>query len=409
MTLEADRAAAPPRLRGERRTLTLVSASHATQHTYAALLPLTYPAVLVTFHLSYTALGLGLGLVGVVGGFMQATAGLVSRYAPTRLILGGQNVLLGMCAVLGGLSPSFAPWVGVRGLSQVVASQQHPVGSAVLSRRYPERRGLALSTHVIGGNIGSLLVPIPAAILIIHVGWRGTLFVFAVPMVLMGIVFLARFPRSADISRRQPAAAAVPVRRSRLIDRRMVVLVILASTVAAGGRGLGTLSAFVPLYLRDGVHLPTIVVGLLFNLMLAGGVLGPLTAGWLSDRFGRRRVLWTAYGLSALLVSSYGLAAHRMDLLIPLTLGIGLVAYAESPLLQALLSEAVHREAQATVFGFYFAIAYGVGSLWVIALGFLIQHLGFAAGFLMMGASYLGAGLILVPARRRPPPVSAAG
>ncbi len=409
MTAEADRAAAPPGLGRERRTLTLVSASHATQHMYSALLPLTYPAVVATFHLSYAALGLGLGLVGVVGGGMQATAGLVSRHAPTRFILGGQNVLLGLCASLGGLSPAFVPWAAVRGLSQVVASQQHAVGSAVLSRRYPERRGLALSTHVIGGNIGSLLVPVPAALLIVHIGWRGTLFVFAVPMVLMGCWFLARFPRSADISRRhRPAEPRPPGRRPRLLDRRMALWVILASLVAAGGRGLGTLSAFVPLYLRDGVRLPTIVVGLLFSLMLAGGVLGPLAAGALSDRFGRRRVLWVAFGLSAVVVSLYGVAAHRVDVLVPLTFAVGLVAYAENPLLQALLSEAVQREAQATVFGYYFAITYGIGSLWVIALGFLIQHAGFGAGFLMMGASYVAAGLILVPARRRRPPATAA-
>ncbi|HUY97524.1 MAG TPA: MFS transporter [Verrucomicrobiae bacterium] len=409
MTVEGDRKATPPPPREERRTLTLVSASHATQHMYVALLPLTYPAVVVAFHLSYAALGLGLGLVGVVGGCVQATAGVVSRRIPTRFILGGQNILLGVCATLGGLSPSFAPWVATRGLSQVAASQQHPVGSAVLSRRYPNRRGFALSTHVVGGNIGSLLVPVPAAILIVHIGWRGTMWVFAAPMVVMGLVFLLTFPHRADISRHRSAAAppSPGPRPPRLLDRRLAVLVILASTVAAGGRGLGTLSAFVPLYLRDGVHLPTIVVGLLFNLMLAGGVLGPLVAGLLSDRFGRRRVLWTAYALSAVLVSLYGVAAHQAAVLIPLTLGVGLVAYAESPLLQALLSEAVSRESQATIFGYYFAIAYGVGSLWVIALGFIIQDIGFAAGFLMMGASYVLAGCILIPARGRRPSVAA--
>ncbi len=402
MTVEVKRAAAVPRAQGGRRTLTLVSASHAAQHMYAALLPLTYPAVVTTFHLSYVALGLGLGLVGIAGGLMQASAGVVSRLAPTRLILGGQNILLGGCAILGGLSPAFAPWAAARGLSQVAASQQHPVGSAVLSRRYPERRGLALSTHMIGGNVGSLLVPIPAAILIVHIGWRGTLFVFAVPIALMGLVFLARFPKGADISSRHATGPRHPARgRPRLIDRRMAVLVILAATVAAGGRGLGSLSTFVPLYLRNSIHLPTIVVGLLFNLMLAGGVAGPLVAGWLSDRFGRRRVLWVAYGTSALLVASYGLAAHQFGLLVVLTLAIGLAAYAESPLLQALLSEAVHRDSQATVFGYYFAVAYGVGSLWVIGLGVIIQHLGFAAAFATMGASYIAAGLILVPARRR--------
>ena len=47
---------------GGRELVGLVSVSHALQHLYVAVLPLTYPLVVAEFHVSYTALGLVLGI-----------------------------------------------------------------------------------------------------------------------------------------------------------------------------------------------------------------------------------------------------------------------------------------------------------------------------------------------------------
>ena len=403
----------PTRAAPERRTLVLVSASHAAQHMYSTLLPLTYPAAVVAFRLSFQTLGLAVGLIGLVGGLMQGLAGLVSRWVEPRWLLGGQNILLGVFSALGGLAPTYATYAGAQGAAVAAASQQHPVGAAVLSKRYPSRRGMALSTHVIAGNVGSLLVPLPAAVLLLHLGWRSTLLLFAIPLVLMGTALLIGLPASITLRRQRTPEAPVGgprvavVRGPWFIDRRTALLVIAAGMVAAGGRGLGTLAVFVPLYLRDGAHLPILAVGGLYNLMLIAGAIGPLVAGRLSDRVGRRRVLWVAYGLSACVVGAYGFAAHTPAALVPLTVLVGGFAYAESPLLQAALSDAVAPEAQATVFGIFFACAYGLGSLWVVGLGAIITHMGFAPAFVVMGASYLGAGLLLIPARSRPRPAAA--
>ncbi len=401
---------APP----ERRTLALVSASHAVQHMYSTLLPLTYPAVVVAFRLSFQTLGLAVGVVGLVGGLMQGLAGLVSRWIQPRWLLGGQNILLGVFSALGGLAPTYVAYASAQGAAVAAASQQHPVGAAVLSKRYPTRRGMALSTHVIAGNVGSLLVPLPAAVLLLHLGWRATLLLFAIPLVLMGVVLAVGLPASITLRRPQlvptatPGAPGAVVGGPRFLDRRTAILVIGAGMVAAGGRGLGTLAVFVPLYLRDGAHLPILAVGGLYNLMLLAGAIGPLVAGRLSDRVGRRRVLWAAYGLSACVVSAYGFAAHTPLALVPLTVLVGAFAYAESPLLQAALSDAVAPGSQATVFGIFFACAYGLGSLWVVGLGAIISHVGFAPAFVVMGASYVGAGLLLIPTRPRPRAAAAA-
>ena len=395
-----------------KRVLFMVSASHATQHMYSALLPLTYSYVLITFHIHYAELGLAVAATSVVGGLSQITAGYVSRRVAARWILGSQNLILGLCAVLGSLAPTYPLFAGAQGMASLAASQQHPVGGAVLARTYPDRRGIALSFHTIGGSLGSLLIPLPAAVLLSRFGWRPTMLILSAPLFLMGLILVLTFP-VVDRERSWPKVPGRPrlrwpsVPRAEIIHPRVVVLGILAATVAAGGRGLGTLNTYVPLYLRNRAHIPEVEVGLIFDLMLLGAVVGPLIGGALSDRLGRLPVLWVAYGLAAVFVFGLGRAAGLpLALIVVLAMAVGVFAYIENPLLQALVSDAVTGEGQASVFGIYFALAYGVGSLWLALLGWVIGTFGFTAAFTIMAGSYVAAGVILIPCwktlRRKP-------
>jgi predicted MFS family arabinose efflux permease len=264
---------------------------------------------------------------------------------------------------------------------------------------------MALSTHNIGGSIGSLLIPLPAAVLISRLGWRPTLLLLTLPLLLVGLVFLLTFPALGKERRPAPApehsAFRIPrLSRSQFLDPKVAGFTIIAATVAAGGRGISTLSTYIPLFLRDRVHLSEIAVGAIFNLVLLGAVAGPLLGGRLSDRVGRLPVLWAAYGLSIPVVVIFGLSAKfPLWTTVVLALAVGLVAYIENPLLQALLSDAVKESSQSSIFGVYFAAAYGVGSLWLILLGWVIQHLGYSVAFAVMSGCYLGAGILLIPCR----------
>ena len=88
------------------------------------------------------------------------------------------------------------------------------------------------------------------------------------------------------------------------LRHRGVVLPIIASLVAAGGRGLGILTKNLPLYLLGPIKLPhTRDVTILYTLLLAGSIVGPLLAGRVSDRTGAASVaadqLWAGDGLYA--------------------------------------------------------------------------------------------------------------
>jgi sugar phosphate permease len=160
----------------------------------------------------------------------------------------------------------------------------------------------------------------------------------------------------------------------------------------------------VPLFLKDRAGLPEITVGATFNLLLLEALAGPLLGGWLSDRMEQLPLHWAVYGLSVPLLVCFGLlAGFPLWTTGALALIAGLVADVEDPLLPALVSDAVPTPVPSAVFRFFFAMACGVGSLWLVLLGWAIQHLGFSAAFGIIAGSYLGAALLLMPCRQPGP------
>ena len=86
---------------------------------------------------------------------------------------------------------------------------------------------------------------------------------------------------------------------------------LAAGTIAAEGRGLGTLSTYIPAYLRSGLHLSTLTVGAPFTQIMAASIAGPV-AGLLADRFGRARTLTVTYVTAAIAVAAFGYGGRSL-------------------------------------------------------------------------------------------------
>jgi MFS family permease len=373
---------------GDKGQITLLSFSHAVQHFYSAAFAFCYPFVVDAFHVSYAMLGLVLGVAGVVGGLLQGVAVLVRRVS-ARWLLVGQDIGLAASLLFAAVAPLFAVFALARCLGSLVQWPQHPVGSAYLSDRVPHRLALSLSWHTIGGSIGTLAVPLAAGWVTAVWGWRWSLAIF-VPFLILGAWLLWR--GMDDPGRRGAELVSRASLSLRTVLRRRAVLAVLAAaTVAAAGRGLGVLSTYVPAFLHDGRGLDSVATGALFTVVLVGSIIGPVVAGWLGDRVGRRRVLLMVYPAAAVLVAAYTYVGSSIWALAAVGLLVGAFAYAESPLLQSLFADAAQGADSRATFGVYFAVAYGIGALWQVLVGWLVTAHGFQAAFVVMGLSFLAA------------------
>jgi MFS family permease len=400
-------AAARPNL-----TLGLLALAHSLIHMLSALLPLIYIAVIDEFGLNEAVIGLFIAVTTAVGGVMQLSYGFLTRYVARPVLIGVGQVIFGFSVMFAGLATSVGQLlVGISG-SRVGASPQHPVGNGILSDAFPaERRGFAISTHIAGGNVGTILVPFVGGALLAAFGWNTTLLLFGLPPLLVGVLVLWFVREDAAYRTRARASGSWAGQVRAVLGRGDLMKILAASLVSAGGRGLDIAAPFLLLYFRSELGIDDSTVLWLYALLLVGAVVGPVAAGILSDRYGRRRTLIVYYLLSAAGIAAVILAGANLLLLAPLLLPYGTAVFSEGPVLQAYMADRAVGPIRDVAFSIYFTAAFGIGALWALVIGSIVAGAGYVPAFLVMAVSYV-AGAVLISWVRDTPvsvPVDPAG
>jgi MFS family permease len=393
-----------PSTRRRGLTLGLLALAHAVIHAQSALMPLVYPIVIAQFALQPRDIGTFIAITTAVGGSMQLAYGFLTRYVGRPALLAGGQLLFGTGLLIAGLSQSITQLLAAISLARIGSSPQHPVGNALLSDRFPtERRGFAISAHISGGNVGTIAVPFVGGALLSTVGWQATLALFGIPALVVGVLIaLAVREDQAAYRRRARASGSVGSQLLMVLARRDLRLILGASLIAAGGRGLDIVAPFMVLYLRGPLGISEQTTALLYALLLVGAVIGPLLAGSLSDRFGRRRTLVVYYILSAAGILAFLAAGSNIVLLVPLLLPFGTAVFSESPVLQAYLADRSAGPTRDVAFAVYFTAAFGVGAFWAFIIGSVVSAYGYPIAFGLMAGSYVGAAILLLAVRERP-------
>jgi MFS family permease len=394
------------------RTLWLLSIAHAVNHAQAVILPPMFLLVVAEFKVGIEAIPFLAAIGAVSSGVIQATYGFVTRRVARRPILAAGGLLFGAGFALQAVTQSFAAFGIANVISRIGGSPQHPVGNGLLAEQFPpERRGFAISAHISGGNVGTVVAAVAGPVILAAVGWRGASLVFGIPAALVGLAILrwvreTGADRIAAIQHGSVRAAAAGAWANPTVRRTY-----LASIFGGGGRGLGVANLYALLYVTDVLHLPADTTNVMYAGLIVLSVPMPLVAGWLSDRVGRRPIILGAYIGGAV---GFGAFIAAGSSVIGLWLGIaimGLFSFAESPQLQALLADVVPTGVRDVTFALYFTLAFGVGSMWNIVYGLVIGAAGEATGlpivFGLMATSFLVAALIMFPVRD-PAPVARA-
>ena len=388
---------APPGRSGPMLTLGLLATAHSLLHLQSALLPLVYIAVLEEFHLTERDIGLFIAITTAVSGGMQLSSGWLTRYVARPLLLGGGQIVFGLGLLAAGAASSIGHLLAAISVARVGSSPQHPVGNALLSDVFPpDRRGFAISARISGGNVGTIAVPFIGGALLATIGWNATLAVFGIPSLVVGvlILWLVREDRG-DHRAEVRAAGSFWFQVRAVLARRDLMTILSASLVSAGGRGLDIAAPFLLLYFSTSLGLDHQTTLWLYALLLVGAVIGPIVAGIISDRVGRKKTLVVYYLLSAVGILGVIAAGGNVIFLAPLLLPFGTAVFSEGPVLQAFLADRAVGPIRDVAFAVYFTAAFGIGAVWALIIGNVAASWGYSLAFGVMAASYL-AGAVLI-------------
>ena len=385
-------------------SLGLLSIAHAVNHAQAVVLPLIYLQIIDDFHVGADTIAFLAAIGAFAAGVVQLSFASLTRLTSRRTLLGSGGLLMGGGFVGQAFATGFPTFALTNVLSRIGGSPQHPVGNGLLAEQYPhERRGFAISAHIAGGNVGTVVVALIGAPIIALVGWRGAAIVFGIPAIAIAIAILLLVRESgAD---RAAAVAGGSVRHAfrTIAHDHDLRWLYLTSILGGGGRGLGVVNLFALIYLTKVIGLSESLSGLMYGALIVFSVPVPIVAGWLSDRVGRKPLIVGVYlggaiGFIVFLASGSSIVG--------LWTGIGLMGlfcFAESPQLQALLADIARPSIRDATFAVYYTLAFGVGSLWVAVYGAIIGAAGTSAGlpivFSLMAVTFVLAALATLPIR----------
>jgi MFS family permease len=389
------------------RSLGLLSVAHAVNHAFAVLLPLIFLAIIDEFGVTVQSVAFLAAAGSIAAGVVQLSYAELTRHVSRRRLLGFGGVLFGGGFAAMALATSFVTFSIPNLVARIGSSPQHPVGNGLLAEQYPaERRGFAISAHIAGGNVGTVVVAVVGAPLLALMGWRGVSVLFGVAAILIAIAILGLVrERGTDRAAARAGGSSLDALRRVLADRDLRWL-FLTSVLGGGGRGLGVVNLFALIYMTRVIGLDDATSGLLYGALIVFSVPMPLLAGWLSDRFGRKPLIILAYVGGAIGFGVFILGGSSMVWLWAGIVIMGLFSFAESPQLQALLADIAPPATRDASYALYFTLAFGVGSLWTALYGTVIEVLGEPTGipvvFGLMAVSFLLAALTTLPIRTEP-------
>jgi predicted MFS family arabinose efflux permease len=190
--------------------------------------------------------------------------------------------------------------------------------------------------------------------------------------------------------RRNDAGALAALRL--LLANRTVLMLSLGSAMRA--MTASTLLTFLPVFLSGELgYSPPWVGGAMFTLQAAGFAAAPVT-GHLSDRMGRRRIIVTSMGVSAV-VLAFMAVAGRSPAFVFFVAFLGFFLFAVRAVLQAWLLDATPRHMGGTSIGIMFGSQALGAAIGPFAGGVLADHYGLIATFYFLAVTIVIANMFI--------------
>lgn len=360
-------AAAQPAAKVQRTVYSVLGAisfSHLLNDMIQSLILAIYPMLKDNFSLSFGQIGLITLTYQITASLLQPLVGTYTdkHPKPYSLPVGMGFTLAGL--LLMSVAPSFGVLLVAAALVGCGSSVFHPESSRVARMASGGRHGLAQSLFQVGGNAGSSLGPLLAALIVIPHGQRSIAW-FSVAA-LVAIVVLTQIGRwykaHPSVRKVRSQAGHATLSRNKVIFAMSVLMLLVFSKYFY----LASLNSYFTFYLIDKFHLPVQAAQIHLFVFLAAVAAGTVIGGPIGDKIGRKYVIW----VSILGVAPFTLLLPYANLFWTgvLTVIIGLVLASAFSAILVYAQELIPGKV-GMVAGLFFGFAFGMGGIGAAVLG----------------------------------------
>ena len=389
---------------GAWRELWLITIGHSLTHWYPATFYLLLPLIGNELGLSYSQIGLIMTCQYIAAAVANIPGGvLVDTIGRKGLLMAVSLFWVGFPYLLIGFTHGYLMLLACVALVGFGNSLWHPTAIPTLGQRYPERKGLVLSVHGMGGNVGDAIAPIVIGAALAIFTWREVVVMNVLPGLVVALLMFV-FLGSMRLGAKKSAAEAQTLEQywkgvRQLFRNRALILLSTGSTFRSMTQT--ALLTFLPVYLAHEMGYSPFVVGAcLFALQVAGFAAAPI-AGHLSDRMGRRSIIMGSMAATAVVLVAMAFSGGSA-LFVAFVAVLGFFLYAIRPVMQAWILEATPKNMGGSSIGILFgAQALGAAAGPFFA-GMVADRQGLIATFYFLAATIVIANLFVIFTPRVP-------
>lgn len=380
----------------------IITIGHALTHWYPATFFILMPLIGIELGLNAAEIGMIVSAQYFAGAISNLPGGiLVDSVSRKGLLMATSLFWIGVPYFLMGFSSNYWILLGCAMLIGIGNNLWHPTAIPWLGRRFPERKGLVMAYHGMGGNVGDALAPLAAGALITYFAWtwRDVVFANIVPGVIMAVAILWYLgsmrsePKQGSVSKDSKQLSSSEVMKSlpALFRNKVLMFLCLSSTFRAMTQS--GLMVMLPLYLKD-AHYTTFAAGFAMFLLQASGFVAAPIAGYMSDKVGRGSVIMSSMLMTGVVLAAMAFAGGSV-LFVFLVAALGFFLFAIRPVLQAWLLDATPKNLGGTAVGAMFGIQ-SVGSfIGPLVCGVIALKWGILSSFWFLAASIVIANMLV--------------
>ncbi len=369
--------------------VTALAVGHSVFHWILQSFVVVLPEIQSAFQLSAIGAGGILSARELASGAVRLPGGILADILRKHwgLLLAVCLFISGLGCIAIGVSPFYSVLLVGVALVAMSHSLWHLPSSAALGYHFPDKRGLVLSLHGVGGSVGDVAGPLITGALLIVLTWQGILSVYAIIPIVFGICAIWAI---RNIGRLRPEEQSANSNESRqlMTFRLFANFTLWGITVVRGLRAMALVALLctLPLYLEHELDMNPFNRGFHIGLLIVMGLVAKPLAGHLSDRFSRKKVMVPGLAWSCVAAVLMIFLSDGIGLTIAIVL-MGLFLYPDQPILTAATLEIVGRRVSATALGLVTFVSFIMSAIAPLVAGGLYQSFG------MSSALYFIAGL----------------
>ena len=344
-----------------------LSFSHFLNDMMQSLILALYPMLKGDFSLSFTQIGIITLMFQFTASLLQPLVGIYTdrHPKPYALSIGMGFTLVGLLVLA--TAPNYAFILLAAALVGTGSSVFHPESSRIARLASGGRHGLAQSIFQVGGNAGQAMGPLAAAWIIIPFGRPSVAGFSAVALLAIGVLWTVGnwYQAHRIASAAKPAKAApLPLGLSQAtVVMSMTVLIVL---VVSKTLYTSSLSSYYTFYLIEKFGLSVPGAQMILFVLLFSVAVGTVLGGLVTDRIGRKTVIW--FSILGAAPFTLWLPYAGLELTAILTVVIGLITAASFPAMIVYAQDILPGRV-GLVAGLFFGLAFGIGGLGAALLG----------------------------------------